>query len=486
MMGHNDGAKVVAGGFLWRFGERITAQVVTFIVSTVLARMLAPEHYGAIAIVNVFITLANVFVSSGLGNALIQKKDTDETDFSSVFFFNVGISLILYTIIFFCAPLFSRNSDYADLTIVFRVMGLRLIVAAVNTVQHAYVAKKMMFKRFFWSTLGGTLFSGILGIAAAYKGYGIWALAIQYMTNTTVDTLVLFLTVKWRPRWRFSWERLRPLASYGWKLLVSELINTGYMELRNLVVGLKYSSGDLAYYNRGKSFPQLLAQNINLSLQSVLFPMMANIQEDSKSLGKMMRRVIRVNSFLITPLVVGLAFVAEPFVRVLLTEKWIGCVPYLQLYCLSYCFIPIQSANIQAIKAVGRSDIYLKQEIIKKALGLVFLLVSIPFGPLTIAVSAVLSSIISALISAIPAKKMLGYSIFEQLKDLANGIVPLAAMCAAVLVISTLPLLDIALLPLEIGAGALVYILIAFLMKNDSFFYVWNIVRRMLQRKKEK
>lgn len=484
-MAKNNDSKQVASGFLWRFSERILAQVVTFVVSTVLARLLAPEHYGAISLVNVFITLANVFVSSGFGNALVQKKDANETDFSSVFYFNVTLSVVLYAIIFFCAPLVSELYEMPELTPVFRVMGLRLIVAAMNTIQHAYVSRHMLFRRFFWSTLGGTLISGVVGIVMAYYGFGIWALVAQYMVNTTIDTIVLFVTVKWRPRLTFSFSRLKGLLSYGWKLLASELVNTGYMELRSLVIGLKYSSADLAYYTKGQSFPKLLVVNVNNSIQSVLFPALAKAQDDMARLKDMTRRAIRINSYLMMPLVAGFALVAKPFVNLLLTERWLECVPYLQLYCLFYCFMPMQAANLQAIKALGRTDIYLKLEIIKKAVGVAMLLLSMPFGTLAIAASAVASNIFAVLISAAPNKKLFGYSFWEQLRDLFNGILPLAVMAAAVMLVGMLPMPDLLMIAVQIVSGAAVYILVSWVFKLDSFTYTLGLIRGFLKKRKK-
>lgn len=276
--------KSVTSNFFWRFAERILAQLVSLVVSTIIARLLLPKEYGIVAFVNIFITFANVFVTSGFGNALIQKKDSDETDFSSVFYMNLLIAIFLYLVIFVLAPIISNLYNYNGLTLVIRVMGLRLIVAAVNTIQHAYVAKKMQFKRFFWSTLIGTIISGVVGIVLAYNGYGIWALVAQYMTNTTIDTLVLFITVRWRPRLKFSLKSLKRLFPFGWKILISEIINTGYIEIRGIIIGLKYTSSDLAYYNKGQSFPKLMGANIETSMTSVLFPAMAKEQEDTNTL----------------------------------------------------------------------------------------------------------------------------------------------------------------------------------------------------------
>lgn len=474
----------VTSNFLWKFAERISAQFVSFVVSLVLARMLVPEHYGAIALVTVFITFANVFVSSGFGNALIQKKNSDDLDYSSVFYCSFAISLVLYGAIFFLAPTLAKFYNMPELTAVFRVMGLRLVVASVNSVQHAYVSKNMLFRRFFWSTLIGTVTSGVVGIVLAYMNFGIWALVAQYMISTTVDTVVLFITVPWRPRLLFSLSRVKGLFSYGWKLLVSELLNTGYNEIRSLIVGKKYSSADLAHYTRGQSFPALVVVNLNTSIHSVLFPAMSKAQDDKTQIKQMARLAIRVSSFIITPLVLGLALVARPFVILLLTEKWLPCVPFLQIYCISYCLMPVQSANLQAIKALGRSDIYLKLEVFKKVLGLLLLFVAMPYGTFAIAVSAVASNVVGALVNIIPNQKLLNYTWIEQMKDYLCAAVPLGVMTAVVLLLNMLNVGPFVLLVLQVLCGGVAYVATAHVMKLQTYHYVLQIVTGLIKKKK--
>lgn len=484
-MAKGDDKTLVASGFLWRFFERIAAQLVSFVVSTLLARLLLPEEYGTIALVNIFITLANVFVTSGFGNALIQKKDADDTDFSSVFYFNMALSFVLYGIIFVCSPLIASVYDEPKLIPVCRVMGLRLIIAAVNTIQHAYVSRHMLFRRFFWSTLGGTVLSGVVGIAMAYYGLGIWALVAQYMVNVATDTVVLFFTVKWRPKLLFSWQKLKGLISYGWKLLASELVNTGYMELRSLIIGVKYSSADLAYYNRGQSFPKLFVVNVNSAIQSTLFPVLSKAQDDLERLKAMVRRAIRISSYIVMPLTIGLALTAKPFISFLLTDRWLECVPFLQMYCIFYGLMPMQSANLQVIKAVGRTDIYLKLEIVKKVVGTLLLLVSMPFGVHVIAAGAVASNVFAVLINTVANKKLLNYGLWAQLKDLFNGILPLLVMSAAVYAAGLLAMPSLLLLCVQITVGGVTYVAASWVLKNESFVYLLNFAKQFLKKKKK-
>lgn len=481
MKSQNMKSKVITG-LVWKFAERISAQLVTFVVSIVLARLLSPSHYGAIAIVNIFIALANVFVSRGFGNSLIQKKDADDTDFSSVFYFNILMGMVMYIVVFFTSPCIASFYNMPILKPVLRVMGLRLIVAGVNSVQHAYVSKKMLFKRFFWSTLGGTLASGAVGIIMAYKGFGIWALVAQYMTNSTVDTIVLWFTVKWRPKRLFSFKRLSGMFSFGWKLLVSSLIETGYNELRSLIIGKMYTAADLAHYNKGRQFPSLVVTNVNTSIQSVLFPAMSDCQDKRNQVKAMCRRAISISSYIMLPLMLGLALVAEPFVKLLLTDKWLPCVPYLQISCFVMALMPIHTANLQAINAIGRSDIFLKLEIIKKVTGVIVLIAVMHLGVMAIALSGVFLTLLSSVINAYPNSKLLDYKITDQIKDLLNAFIPLLLMAASVCFIEVIELNLVLDLVIKVIIGAMVYVLSSYLFKNESFMYIWTVIKKRISR----
>ena len=331
----------VITNFFWRFLERCGAQGVTFIVSIVLARLLDPTVYGTVALVTIFTTIMQVFVDSGMGNALIQKKDADDLDFSSVFYFNMAMCSVLYLIMFFAAPFIASFYRMPELTAIVRVLSFVVVISGVKNVQQAYVSRHLMFKRFFFSTLGGTIGAAVIGIAMAYLGFGVWALVAQMLFNAAVDTTILWITVKWRPKKMFSFQRLKSLFSYGWKLLASSLIDTVYNDLRQLIIGKKYSSGDLAYYNQGKKFPQLIVTNINTSIDSVLLPTMSKAQDDMAAVRSMTRRAIKTSTFLMMPAMIGLAVCAEPLVQLILTEKWLPCVLFLRIFCITYAFYPI-------------------------------------------------------------------------------------------------------------------------------------------------
>ena len=472
----------IVSNFIWRFAERCGAQLVSFIVSIVLARILAPEDYGTIALVTVFTAILQVFVDSGLGTALIQKKDADDLDFSSVFYFNFAVCLILYAGMFIAAPYIAIFYSDATLTSVIRVLSLTIVISGVKGIQQAYVSRNMLFKRFFFSTIGGTIFSAFLGIGLAYVGYGVWALVAQQLSNTMIDTLILWITVKWRPTKEFSWKRLRTLFSFGWKLLVSSLLDTVYNNLRNLIIGKMYSSADLAYYNQGDKFPKIIVTNINTSIDSVLLPTMSNEQDDRNRVKSMTRRAIKTSTYVMAPLMMGLAFCAESIVKIVLTDKWLPCVPFLRLFCISYMFWPVHTANLNAIKAMGRSDWFLKLEIVKKSVGLFFLLSSMWFGVMAMAYSLLLSSILSQAINAWPNRKLLGYGYLEQVRDFAPGVLLAVGMGICVYLIGVLSLPTIVILLIQVVVGAVIYIGVSALLKLEAFEYLLGMVKSFFKK----
>ena len=470
----------VFSGLFWKFGERITAQLVSLLVSIKLAQLLPTDDFGVVTIVMVFITIANVFVSNGFGNALVQKKDADNLDFSSVFYVNLIISFVVYIAIFLSAPYISLFYEMPVLTWAIRILGIRIIVAAINSIQHAYISRHMMFKRFFWSTLFGTVISGVIGIYMAYKGCGVWSLIVQYLTNTCIDTVVLWFTVKWRPVFKFSFSRVKTLISFGWKLLLSGLIDTGYSQLRNLLIGKIYTPSDLAYYNQGDKYPQVLVVNINTSIGSVLFPAMSKCQDDRL---KVTRAAIQVSSYIIWPLMIGLAAIAPLFVRVILSEKWMPCVPFIQVFCLSYGLWPIHTCNLQAINALGRSDLFLKMEIIKKILGLMVMIITLKMGTFAIAVGLVITGIISTFINSYPNRKLLHYAYIEQLGDILPPFLLSLLMAVCIIPIEYLGFHKIITLVLQIVIGVLVYLTGSIITKPKGFIFIRTFIANNKVRK---
>ena len=363
----------VSSNLLWRLLERFGAQGVTLIVSIVLARVLDTEVYGTVALVTVITTILQVFVDCGLGSALIQKKNTDSLDFSTVFYFNFLVCVILYIGLFLLAPSISKFYKRPVLTSLIRVSGLILIISGFKNIQNAYVSRHLLFKKYFFATLGGTLTAAFIGIYMAYNGMGVWSLVTQNLVNQFIDTLILWFVVKWRPTLEFSFQRLKGLFSYSWKLLISSLLDTLWNQLRQLIIGKRYSSNDLAFYNKGNEYPYYATLALNSSIDSVLLPVMSSAQDNVYEVKVMTRRAIKTSSYILWPIMMGLAACSKTLISVILTDKWLPSVPYLIIFCIVYAFYPIHTANLNAIKALGRSDLFLKLEVIKKILNLLII-----------------------------------------------------------------------------------------------------------------
>lgn len=485
LQSRNSMKRKVFSGLFWAFGERIAAQLVSLVVTIVLARIVSPNEYGIISLVTIFITIANVFVTDGFGNALVQKKEADEIDFSTVFWFNLLFSFLLLLGIWGIAEPVSRFYEMDELKWVMRIMGFRIPVAAINSIQRAYISRQMEFKKFFFSTSFGTLVSAIVGIGLAHWGFGVWALVAQYLTNSTIDTVILLLTTKWHPKAKFSSERLKPLVSFGWRILSVSLMNALYTDLRNIVIGKKYSSSDLAYCNKGQQFPALIAVNINVTITNVIFPVLSKVQDDREKILKLTRKAINVGTYLMAPLLLGLFAVAGIVVELLLTEKWLPCVPYMRIMCVVYLLQPIQTASIQAMKALGKSEIYMRLEIVKKICGLGILAVSLLIfsGIKAVIMSALVAEILSTILNFPANKSLISYSYKEQILDISKsslpGIIMCVIMCQISMCLSGFFSNLIILLIAEIIVGGMIYVLLSILIKDETFRYLLDTIKEV-------
>ena len=407
-------------------------------------------------------------------------------DFSSVFYFNFAVCLVLYLIMFFAAPFIAAFYDNESLIPIVRVISLTIVISGVKGIQQSYVSRNMLFKRFFFATLGGTIFSAFVGIYMAYAGFGAWAIVAQQLSNTTIDTLILWITVKWRPKKMFSWERLNGLLTFGWKLLASALLDTVYNNLRSLVIGKFYSSSDLAYYNQGRQFPSVIVTNVNTSIDSVLLPSMSTAQENRIRLKSMMRRAIKTSTYVMAPLMMGLAFCAEPIVRLVLTDKWLPCVPFMRIFCITFLFYPIHTANLNAINAMGRSDLFLKLEVVKKIVDIILLFSTMWFGVMAMAYSMLISTLASMVINSWPNRELLGYSFIEQMRDILPGISVAVFMGLCVSVVPFFGLPTIVTLLIQIPVGTLIYLLLSAVLKLESYQYIYGKAKSFVLRLKNK
>lgn len=477
----NKNGKKIVSGMVWRFGEKITAQLVSFIVSIVLARLLMPDDYGLVAIVNIFIVIAEIFVSSGLGTSLIQKINADEIDFSTIFWANLVFSLVLYAIMFFLSPVIAGFYNMPLLTPLLRVFSLRLPISAVNSIQNAFVSRRMEFRKFFFATIIGTIISAVVGVIMAYRGFGAWALVAQYLTNSAIDTVVLFLTINWRPHFIFSFKRAKPLISYGWKILATDLIGTIFNQLNALIVGKKYTSSDLAYYTQGKKIPDLLNNNIGGTLGAVLFPAMSQTS-DKNQIIEMRRKSLKLLEYIILPMMVGLMVVADNLVEVLLTDKWSLAVPYLRITCVAAIIGILGTTLIQEIKAIGRSDVTLKLELIKKPVYLVIAIIAMQFGVEAIAWTLVIDEIIALSFNVYPVRKYIGFDFKTHLLDALPSFTMSLIMGLLVYGEGFLIENNLLCLIVQVLTGSLVYVVLSVLTKNEAFFYLKSILLSKVRR----
>lgn len=482
---NNQLKKSAFGGAAWKFAERISAQLVSLVVSIVLARILIPDDYSVVSIVNIFFVVCNVLIVGGLNTALIQKKDADELDYATVLHTMMLIAALLYGVMFFCAPAISRLYQKDLLIPIIRVMSLTFFINAFKSVLAAYTSSILDFKKTFISAIIGTSVSAVVGIAMALNGFGAWALVAQQMINAAIDTAILYITTRFRILFRVSWERLKSLFAYGWKIFAASIITVIYDECCPLIVGVKFSGTDLAYYNKGKSFPGLLNSSITDTLSTVLFPVIAKVQDNAEAVLAITRRYMKTASYIVFPLMVGFLTVSENFIVVLLTEKWIEAVPYVQIFCLAYMFNIVQIGNLQAIKAMGRSDIVLILEVIKKSL---FFLIIAAFvflsdSPQMLALSSVLCTLVACAVNTLPNRKLIGYKYRYQLLDILPNLILSVIMGAAVWLVGKLALPRTLLLLLQILVGVITYVLLSLITKNENFSYLLGYCKQFLRKK---
>ena len=485
-MDYSNLKKKTFSGMIWKFMERICAQVVSLIVSIILARILLPEDYSVVSIVTIFFAFCNILISGGLNTSLIQKKDADIEDYSSVLHISMLIALLLYLIMFFAAPTIANLYDKQLLIPVIRVMSLTFFINAFKSILSAYTSSKLQFKKFFLSTIGGTVISAFIGIYMAIKGYGAWALVAQQMSNSLIDTFILYITTKFKFVFKISIDKVKSLFSYGWKIFVASIISVIYDQINPLIVGIKYSATDLAYYNKGQNYPGLINSTISDTLQSVLFPIMSKVQDSKEMILNVTRKFIKISSYVIFPMMVGFFAVSDIFVKVVLTDKWLPIVPYIQIFCFSYMFNIIQVGNLQAIKAIGRSDITLILEIIKKSVYFIIILIFVLLSkkPIILAFSSIACTMFATLVNTYPNRKLLGYKYRYQLSDLLPNFIISIIMGIIVYFIKYINLSIYITLILQLIVGFITYLLLSIITKNKNFYYLLDYIKSYFRREK--
>lgn len=468
-------------GVIWSSIDRFSTKGISFVFSMLIARMLLPSDYGVIAMLGIFMAISSCFIDSGFGTALIRKKDRTETDFCTVFYFNIVVSCFFYVLLWLASPYIARFYDMPLLESVTKVWGLNLIIGSLSGIQGAKLSIAIDFKSRAKISVITTLFTGIVGLWLAYRGYGVWALVYQGLASAVLNVILLWSIVRWRPQLIFSWKSFRELFSFGSKLLASGLLDTIYNNVYTLVIGKFYSASALGVYSRADSLAQFPSSNITGVLQSVTFPVLSTIQDEEERLANAYRRFLRLSAFIIFPLMLGLSAVADPFIRLVLTDKWEGAIYLLQIMCFALMWYPIHAINLNLLQVKGRSDYFLKLEVYKKILGVATLCVTIPLGLVAMCYGRVFTSVICLGLNTYYTKKIIGYGFIEQMKDLTHILIHTMVMFALVwLVVQWLPSLWLQLI-VGILVGMAYYLIGAYLMKFDEL----NELLLLLKRKKK-
>lgn len=459
-------------GLFYRFMERILAQLVSTVVTIVLARLLLPGEYGVVSLITIFITICNVLVTDGLSSALIQKKEPTQLDYSTIFWSSLVLAIWIYGVLFFCAPCIAEYFENPVITPIFRFLLLRVPLAAINSTQSAYISKNLLFKKFFFATLTGTVVSGAFGIILAYNGFGPWALAVQYLSNSLIDTVFLFFSIKWKPSFQFSIAAFKSLFSFGWKVLVSGLFGELYEELRSVVIAKQYSTADLSFYTKGKQFPQLLGDNISSTITNVMFPIYSTAQDEPQKLKNMVRISISVACYILCPLMIGFAVVAKQFVTIVLTSKWLDSVAFIRIFSIMYILKPLKNINKSSLKAMKRSDLDLIINIIEKVLGISLVIVLMKEGTEYLAISALITYFVATVINMVVNGRLLEYNFIDQAKDVGRYFILALLACFPAFLFSIMLEADFLCLILQIVSACFVYLLLSKTLKLWPYEYV--------------
>ena len=473
--------KAVSGLF-WQFCQKALSQIISFAISVVLARLLMPEEFGLVALASMLTLLFAIFVDCGFGSALIQKKNVDELDYNTIFWTQFLFSTIIYLIIFIFSPWLAKLFQMPTLTHVIRVLALGMILGSIQSIQGVIVTRKMAFKTYFYATMIGSILSGCIGVYLAYRGWGVWALVTQHLSSTVLNTLTVFVQVRWIPRFMFSFSRFKYLIGISSKYMLSSIIGTAFSQLRGYTIGLKYTAADLAYYNRGEGVPKIFINNIDSSINTVLFPVFAKIQDDRLAVKNALRRSIKMSSFLIFPMLLGLAAIADNLVFLLYTEKWVKCIPFMQLFCVSECFTILNTANLQALKGIGKINTILKLEVYKKPVMIAILVFTMYISPLAIAAGMCIYGIYTMIINALPNRKYIDYHIIEQLKDVSENAILAIVMAIIVYAIGRIEMNLHATILIQVLTGCVCYIGCAEFLHIESWQYVKKSIQPYLQK----
>lgn len=475
--------KITLSGMIWKFLEQLGSKLIAFVVSVILARLLFPEDYGVIALTSIFITLCDTFVSSGFATSLIQKKDADELDYSSVFYTTLVIAIFLYLILFIFAPYIANWFDTPALCSVLRVLGVRIPIGAFGSVQQAYAQKNYLFKKFFIATTIGSVFAGVIGIVMAYNGFGVWALVAHDLIAIIINKISLYFVTKWRPHLCYSWARTKELFKFGWKVLASSLFTDAFNEVHSFVIGSEYTTEDLAYTSKGSSLPKMVGQFTSTPIRSVLMPVLSD-KQDSKNMMHTISSCISCCCYIAFPIMCGLAIVAPTLVPLLYTEKWNNSIIFMQLMCIYFAIEPLTTVNIIMTQAKGNSQTYLITNIIARSFGIILLIICLRFGVFWIILSQVITMIFNFIILAICNSKIYGYRFWKQISDILPYILLTFVMGISIYFLKNIDINKYLILVIQVLGGVLIYFGLSILFKVPALRYLLDTMKQLFKNKK--
>jgi O-antigen/teichoic acid export membrane protein len=457
----------------WAVVDKFSSSVLSFVVTILLARLLSPEDFGVVAMVMIFFDFSAVLVESGFSTALIREKTISEADKSTTFLFNLAVAVALYGVLFIAAPYIGRFFGQPVLTVIVRVMGLSLIVNALSLVQHTVLIQQIDFKKQAIVRLVGVAFSGGAAIFMAYAGWGVWSLVARFMVLDLITTVLYWMLGGWQPSGNFSRASFRRLFGFGWRILAAALLDKFYFHIYKLLIGRFFSAASLGYYSQASNFTNMVINTLFRTVQSVTYPVLAKLQDDRERLKVGYRKILQLSSFIIVPALSGLAVLAEPVVVVLVGEKWLPCVPMLQLLCLSGLTIHFSTVNLNMLLVLGRSDLSLRLEVLKKVIITLAILSGISFGIYGLIIGEVLASYVNLLINVWYSRQLLGYSFAEQVRDIASTLLLSVLTMGLLYVLKSMPLSAgvISLLLLSV-VGGVAYIALHVLFKTEEMQFI--------------
>lgn len=488
-MAQNNLKKKTISGMIWSFSDLLANQGIRFIVLIVLARLLTPEDFGLIAMITVIIAVSQSIVDSGLKNALIREKNPTQIDYSTVFYFNLIIAILIYCILFFTSDIISNYLEEPKLTSILKILGLVLIINSIGIIQSTILIRKIDFKTQTKISLTSSLISSLIAVVLAYKGLGVWSLVIQNLLMQLINVTLLSMTNKWYPSLNFSISSFKKLFGFGWKLLVAGLIDTLYKNFYFLIIGKFFTASALGYYTNAQKLRDMASQSVTISLQKVTYPVLSKFKDDKDRLRAGYTKIIKSTVFITFPLMIGLIFIAEPLIILVFGEKWIQSIPYFQLLSLAGLLFPLQSINLNVLQVKGRSDLFLKLEVIKKIISvtIIIIILWIGGGVLDLIWALVLNSVISYFINSYYSSNLLSYSMKSQLKDILPSLIMSFLMGFIVYIVSEVlesyKILPIAELPLLIFVGIITYVILCKVFNKRDLMEFYNLLKSLLIRR---